>query len=129
MAIPLFIILKYVCNLLCIAGSHKNLDIEQFTSSEDNMPQSDKVVDKAKLGCNLNSNSDSDRNITQENERNEKEKNVLSKLKHIINLNKRSHNVTSNKIYMYLNLQIKVYLEDVLNYLANKKIKNNKYYL
>ena len=103
--------------------------MEQFTSSEDNMPQSDKVVDKAKLQCNPNSNSASDRNITQENERNEKEKNILSKLKHIINLNKRSCNVTSSKLYMYLNLQIKVYLEDVLNYLANKKIKNNKYYL
>ena len=129
MAIPLFIILKYVCNLLCIAGSHKNLDIEQFTSSEDNMPQSDKVVDKAKLGCNVKSNSASDRNITQENERNEKEKNVLSKLKHIINLNKRSHNVTSNKVYMYLNLWMKVHVEDLLNCIPNKKIKNNKYYL
>ena len=58
------------------------MDIEQFTSSEDNMPQSDKVADKAKLGCNVKSNSASDRNITQENERNEEEKNVLSKLKH-----------------------------------------------
>ena len=116
-------ILKYVCNLLCIVGSHKNLDIEQFTSSEDNMPQSDKVADKAKLGCNLK------RNITQENERNEKEKSVLSKLKHIINLNKRSCNVTSNKVYMYLNLQMKVHVEDLHNCVPNKKIKNNKYYL
>ena len=58
-----------------------------------------------------------------------KRKNVPSELKHIINLNERSCNVASNKIYIHLNLWMKVYVEDVFNCIPNQEIKNNKYYL